>query len=515
MSEFSDDPLLREVWLNPQRFPGPTQPPPPYNNHMHRRTLLNLTLGTALILLTAKAALACFWDRDTLAQEAAGLPGVVEVLLGRIDRWPPEYYAMRLERVTKQLVTEPNNLELYDDAAVASDRLKRFDEAIEWMARKRAILDRFPENDPTRIEHEYRHLANLGTHHAHRWIANGGSGVDLADLNSAIELIRAAIHLKPYAHFGREKVQLGFLEALGYTRMEGRDNVLLPVSIMLSGRFLPDQLTAVYSDRQGEFSIEDGVSSLVTECVFQYGKAGLSRSILGSDLRIDASDLTEGLIGLMVLGDAWTSIDVHETLALSLIADESRLVMAQLAALRGAELASNGARSILFPNRDADVPLWFGESIAGFVSTSRQVDEYFDRARPLVEKINAERAAFIAARLAEGKHPDTHTDFWDGYREASLPRLPGTGAARNFRIGLVALCLVLVLPIWWLAKSDWRRGGRASTIIGVSFVCAFLYGIVWLGFTFTQHIITPGNPKPSERWNSYDTFRATMQSNQP
>ncbi|XHC24922.1 MAG: hypothetical protein ACFHWZ_08195 [Phycisphaerales bacterium] len=182
---------------------------------MQRRTLLNLALGAALVLLTAKAVLACFWDRDTLAQEAAGLPGVVEVLLGRIDRWPPEYYAMRLERVTKELEADPTNLALYDDAAVASDRLKRYDEAIEWMAGKRAVLDTLPENSAERIEHEYRYLANLGTHHAHRWIANGGSAADLTDLERAIELIRAAIDLNPDAHFGARRCNWGFLRRCG------------------------------------------------------------------------------------------------------------------------------------------------------------------------------------------------------------------------------------------------------------------------------------------------------------
>ena len=241
----------------------------------------------------------------------------------------------------------------------------------------------------------------------------------------------------------------------------------MPVSIMLSDRFLPDELAVAYTDGEQEFSIEENIPLVVSGCVYEYGKHGHSRSILGTDLPIDAADLTEGLVGLMVLGDAWASIDAHETLALSLIADESRLVIAQLAALRGAELAANGSQSILFPDRDLDVPLWFGESIASFVSTAHQVDQYFDQTRPLVDEINADRTAFINARLADGKHPDTHPDFWDGYSQTDLPPLPGKHAIRNFRVKLIGVCLFIFWLAFLVARRDWRRGGRIGPSIGL------------------------------------------------
>ena len=157
----------------------------------------------------------CLWDSDTLRTEATGAPGLVETIVGRFDRYPPLYYEMRLERVATELDADPadhpKNLAAYDDAGVACDRLGRHDEAIEWMSRKRTALDALPASEE-RTEHEYRYLANLGTFHAHRWIAAGADRSDMADIERARDLIAQAIELNPDAHFGRERYQLMALE---------------------------------------------------------------------------------------------------------------------------------------------------------------------------------------------------------------------------------------------------------------------------------------------------------------
>lgn len=475
---------------------------------MHRRTILNLALGAALILLTAKAALACFWDRDTLAQEAAGLPGVVEVLLGRIDRWPPEYYAMRLERVTRQLESEPNNLELYDDAAVASDRLNRYDEAVEWMARKRAILDTLPESDPARTEHEYRYLANLGTHHAHRWIANGGSADDLTDLERAIELIRAAINLNPDAHFGREKVQLGFLETLRYTRTEGKDELRLPVGVFANEETNPEMLREAVSRDGGPATDEDLAHQ--APWIFLFSQ---EFGFLGSEVDVTPEEAVEGLVGLMTLGDAWASIDAHESLALALMRHDQRYVTAYLAAMRSVELHSSGSRSLLHPDRDPGSTLTFGHFGLEAVSHARDVENYFDRTRALVDQINAERLAFIDARLAEGKHPDTHTDFWDGYEQRSIPELPGRWRLLNVRLYIIAFGLLIFSPFLIVAVQYWRSRKILHTVAWLA-AGLVLVGGPTAGLLAVSHYMS-GGPGDSQRWQSYDTFRAAMQSNQP
>ena len=134
---------------------------------------------------------ACLWDRDTLAEEARGRGADVEVLVGWFDRYPDEYYRMRLERVKRELVTSPGDLALYDDAAVALDRLHRSDDAIAMMAGKKAVLDSLPDSDDKK-EHQYRYLANLGTFYAHRWVVQSREQREAGyeDLNSRRNISR-------------------------------------------------------------------------------------------------------------------------------------------------------------------------------------------------------------------------------------------------------------------------------------------------------------------------------------
>ncbi len=174
-------------------------------------TLLALATAAALFLVGGSSLTGCLWDSDTLRTEATGAPGMVETIVGRFDRYPPLYYEMHLERVATELDADPSdhpkNLAAYDDAGVACDRLGRHDEAIEWMSRKRTALDALPASED-RTEHEYRYLPNLGTFHAHRWLAAGADRSDMADIEVARDLIAQAIELNPDAHFGRERYQL-------------------------------------------------------------------------------------------------------------------------------------------------------------------------------------------------------------------------------------------------------------------------------------------------------------------
>lgn len=98
-------------------------------------------LLTVLVLVPA-AGRACIWDRDTLEHEAKGLPDVVQVITGRFERNPPLFYEMRLRRVTAVLRARPDDLAAYDDAGAACDRLGKGDDALAWMAKKRARLER-------------------------------------------------------------------------------------------------------------------------------------------------------------------------------------------------------------------------------------------------------------------------------------------------------------------------------------------------------------------------------------
>jgi tetratricopeptide (TPR) repeat protein len=137
--------------------------------------------------------LACIWDSDTLSTEVRGIPGSEALVV--TDRWPRHgraYYEKRIREIPSAIERDPLDLGLYDDIAVALERLERREEALAWMERKAEALKQKP--DP---EHEYRRLANRGTFLAHAGRYEEG----LRD-------IEAAVALNPAAHFGRESFQV-------------------------------------------------------------------------------------------------------------------------------------------------------------------------------------------------------------------------------------------------------------------------------------------------------------------
>jgi tetratricopeptide (TPR) repeat protein len=147
---------------------------------------------------------ACDWDRDTLKNEAANSGTALDAIVGRFDRNPALYYEVRASRVAKELEKNPKQPALYDDIAVAYDKLRNPAEAINWINRKAPYLG--DDSDQA-----YRFYANRGTFHAHLWIANKRQG---NAIDTAIADIEQAIKINPDAHFGREKAQLKLLKSL-------------------------------------------------------------------------------------------------------------------------------------------------------------------------------------------------------------------------------------------------------------------------------------------------------------
>ena len=172
-----------------------------------RRTLTALALMLGLPLSVA----ACLWDRDTPANEAKRMPEVVAVLTGRFERNPPLFYRIRLARVTAQLQSHPEDLAGYDDAGVACDRLGHGDEAISWMEKKRAQLEKLDASRPEMKEQRYRYHANLGTFLVHRWVRQGADRSKIDEVKAARDEIAKALQINPNAQFGREKYQLRHL----------------------------------------------------------------------------------------------------------------------------------------------------------------------------------------------------------------------------------------------------------------------------------------------------------------
>lgn len=324
------------------------------------------TLGTCAVLTAALGARAsaCLWDDDTLRAEAAGLPGVVEVVTGRFERNPPLYFEVRLARAEQTIAKDPDAFAAYDNAGVACDRLGRGADAIRWMERKAERLARHPDD----TEHAYRLHANLGTFLAHDWIRRGADRADTSEMRRGRDEIAEAIRINPDAHFGREKVQLAAM-----------DWILDPPPLTPDGE-IPDLL--VNSASRGG--------------------------------REDDSELARGLAGLVALGNAWESVDVFHSLAacfghsanLSELADERCDELQRAgrrsmhpAAAHGAEspkLARHYGYALRKPHRDALLN-WYRD------------------ARAAADRWNAEREAYMLPLLREGRHPDWDPAFWDDF----------------------------------------------------------------------------------------------------
>lgn len=371
----------------------------------------------ALAVMLAVSVPACLWDYDTLSMEAKGMPEAVDVIVGRFERNPPLYYEMRLDRVSKDLATHPDRLLLYDDAAVACDRLGRGDEGMDWLEKKHKVLKTL-DPDGTRKDDWYRYFANVGTLRVHRWAGNGMKQEDIAELEQAIEEIEAAIEINPDAHFGREWVQLGLMKVM-----------------LASGTGTEEQVSAI-----------------------------LDEVIEGRE----RTDLVEGLVGLVALGNAWESPDVFALLSSGqfTLRDQS---IAYIALQRSKELSNEGRASLLSDKFKEEYLFFSGDRASG--QTTESLDKAYGVLRENAEEFHRNRTEFMLARLESGRHPDTDTDFWTGYVETPRadvrkfePLIPRkTWQSPFFVFGTMALVLIgLPLVIFFVGRGVYRRARAAK-----------------------------------------------------
>jgi tetratricopeptide (TPR) repeat protein len=165
------------------------------------RPLLFLWAG----LFAAGNLPACLWDYDTLAMETQRFPSAREVISGKFLRHSPEFYQWRIQDRLKRMADEPQNPGLYDDMAVAHDKLGNTAEAIRLMLEKEA---RFPGL--------YETQANLATFYIHA-----------GEWEKSRPLIEKALAINPDAHFGRERYQLELVNYVVSLRKDG--NIPLPL----------------------------------------------------------------------------------------------------------------------------------------------------------------------------------------------------------------------------------------------------------------------------------------------
>jgi tetratricopeptide (TPR) repeat protein len=316
---------------------------------------------------------ACLWDRDTLAEEASGDLDLINVIVGRFPRNPPEFYEVRLARVEKELAAEPENLALYDDAGVACDRLGRSAEAVAWMEKKAAVLEGKDDE-----EQRYRYHANLGTFLVHGWLHDGAPADDVRGEQGA-EHIRQAIAINPDAHFGRETVQL------------------LAIEWILKTRKL----------KQGQLPPSNPWNMLGI-----HGRYGMTEEFPNGQT---PAYYVKGLSGMVALGSAWESVDIFDMISRSLLA-ESRSSVAYLAALRVAELREAGHVSLSELANEMEL---FSDGSA--LEVHDHLEDWYRRAREAADTWQKARTDYLLAGIQSGRHPDTDTDFWKGFRDSDYP----------------------------------------------------------------------------------------------
>lgn len=362
------------------------------------------TICILLILAMAACfASACMWDRDTLAMEMKRFPGAAEAIVGRFERNPPQYYQMRVDRLAPIFKSGKPTLEELDDLAVAYDRLGKGDEAIEVMAEKAKRLKKNPNK-----EHQYRYHANLGTFQVHKWLREGAKKESIALAKASLKNIQAAIKINPEAHFGREAVQLKCIEWLIETKTQ------------------PDRVEA--------------------QPLYEYL------------LDIDQQKASKGLTGLIVLGNAWESIDVIH--AIGNLGNYGGLDT--FATLRNIELYQQGKHAV-----DGSVENQVPLDIRAY-SNDKNLHEHvafakenYEIMRKNAKEYEANRTAFMIAKMNQGKHPDTDPDFWNGYTEVPPAKLKKwqapffyTTAGTYMMMGLMILgVLVGLFILRWL----WKR----------------------------------------------------------
>ena len=364
--------------------------------------LTTLSLTLIALTLTSRGAFACINDRDsdTLAIQGQQLPDVVRVISGRFERNPPLYFQMRIARVAAELQKHPERLALYDDIAVAHDRLGQQNQAIAWMNRKRAqMAQSSTRSSADDKEALYRFYANNGTFWAHRWLQSGANRSRIGEMKTARDMIAQAIKIKPNAHFGREKYQLMTMNWILNPRVKGSD-----------GKFFTPPLSEYFFHHQ----------------TFKTSSQ---------------PERISGLSGIIVLGNAWESVDIFESLSRAL-ANDKKSTLQYLAILRCRELIDAGKKSLHSNGKtgfalqqhlridaqslDSAKGLVTGTNLDGLMVNEQNqaaIETVYKRLRAEAENWQNTRTSYMMSRLKTGRHPDTDKTFWNEWRDSSPPSL--------------------------------------------------------------------------------------------
>ncbi|HEX6984614.1 MAG TPA: hypothetical protein VF170_04520, partial [Planctomycetaceae bacterium] len=239
--------------------------------------------------LTAPAA-ACEWDYDTLRMERERFPGALELIVGKFLRHSDAFYEWRVKDRRADIaayesgerpLTDERLARTYDDLAVALDKLKRHDEAIEVIREK---ATRLPDVG------RYETHANLGTFLVH----SGRLEEGVAELKKAIEI-------NPDAHFGREKYQVLLVEYVMEKRGED-GSIPLPLDVQYRAAAMPfatwilerQGLAASNDAKSVDAEIEQATKGILGMMRFGDYRSPVLLEALGDLLLVGKGDVGEG-----------------------------------------------------------------------------------------------------------------------------------------------------------------------------------------------------------------------------
>ena len=372
-------------------------------------------IGVILASLLTAAVFACAWDYDTVPEELKGVPEVVDAIVGRLEINPPLYYEVRLKRVVEEMKAHPENLDLYDNAGVASDKLGDSDSAIKWMAEKAKWLKTSKLAADQLKDHQYRYHANLGTFYAHKW-AKQEDRTDLKLLKKGIAELETAVKINPDAHFGREVVQIELLK-----------------------------LFMVKSPQDSEF---DNLERQETWKSFVN--------------RVGGEKVCKGLIGIMLLGSGAESPDVIFALGIGSVNSYKgtrRSILSLLIEKRISELGGQSKMALFDESGTgiaAGIPVYKSNAIAAY-----------DELRKNAKQFRKNRDDFMLAKLNRGLHPDTDKGFWDGYKETLpvdldrfgtwVPSLYRGHSGANYLFATIAIvCIIMIFIVISVKRKKFR-----------------------------------------------------------
>ncbi len=382
----------------------------------------------ALILLLACPPLAAgLWDSDRPSD--VELEDVLPVLVGRFDRLPPSFYEARHARLKPLLAGADATPAMHDDAAVALLRLGRHSDAIHVLDRKAVLTRSLPLAQQRRVEPAT--LANMAACLLARYQSHGQRR-DLEEARQQLDKLLQLDEFNTDAEFARREVRW-MLSAPAWT----------PGSADLFPNMLGIRREHLRQPREP-----------------------------GALARLDSAGAIHHLARYVVHGGGWNDPDVFYALSLALWL-EGREAEAVTAWMRANELLANGAHT-----RVANVPKAgkLAELMAAHLgkrNNAEQQDELYNELRAAADQWVAQRNEYVAARMAEGRHPDTDATFWHRFGDKPPPAPGDTGESGEepepplstaFVVGGIAALAMLLFVLGAFALFIGRRHPRAPTV---------------------------------------------------